>query len=59
MRASSRVAAVKIDLSESSAVSGAPSRSGKAATAESLAANKGEDDLLRTMIALSPWSREC
>jgi hypothetical protein len=31
----------------------------RVATAESLAADTSEDDLLRTMLALSPWSREC
>jgi hypothetical protein len=52
--------ALEIDLSGSSASSAVLTNTHHhPATAKSLAANKNEDDLLRTMLALSPWSREC
>jgi hypothetical protein len=51
--------ALEKDVSGGSALVGAPTVAGEPATAESLAANTGEDDLLRTMIALNPWNREC
>jgi hypothetical protein len=51
--------ALEIDLSGSGASSDGSRATKEPATAESLAANKGEDELLRTMLALSPWSKEC
>lgn len=47
-------------LSGSSSVTGVPPHiSGRPATAESLAANRGEDALLLAMLHLSPWSHDC
>jgi hypothetical protein len=51
--------ALEIDLSGSSASFEATMATGEPATAESLAASKNEDAILRTMLALSPWSGEC
>jgi hypothetical protein len=50
--------ALEHDLTGSAALVAA-NVTGEVATAESLAANKSEDLLLRSMLALSPWSAEC
>ena len=52
--------ALEIDLNGPGATLAALVDIGSApATAESLAANTSEDDLLRALLVLSPWSREC
>ncbi len=51
--------ALEDDLSGDGRSSDVPSATGTPATAESLAANKNEDTLLRAMLALSPWQKEC
>jgi hypothetical protein len=50
--------ALENDLTGSASPDAAKATS-EPATAESLAANKSEDQLLRSMLALSPWSGEC
>lgn len=51
--------ALESDLSGVSTSSEGRTTTGAAATAESLAANTSEDTLLRAMLALSPWQKEC
>jgi hypothetical protein len=51
--------ALENDLTGNSASLDAAKATSEPATAVSLAANKGEDQLLRSMLALSPWSGEC
>lgn len=51
--------ALEDDLSGPASVTVHSPSSSEAASAWSLAANTSEDDLLRTMLELSPWSREC
>lgn len=51
--------ALEIDLTGSSTSSVTQTTTSEPATAQNLAANKSEDTLLRTMLALSPWSAEC
>ena len=50
--------ALENDLTGSASLD-ADNATGEPASAESLAANKSEDQLLRSMLALSPWSGEC
>jgi hypothetical protein len=51
--------ALEIDLSASGTSFDATKVTGEPATAATLAASKNEDKLLRSMLALSPWTGEC